>query len=113
MPSGTPARARQDRNHVSFSHPPSLVHAVPSGTASASALNDGLICFRYPRRSSLAELTVLYEGTTLAVVYNDVETDTVPVTNLPITVSLGFMAMLLRVVSPAASGVLNSGHFGR
>ena len=37
MPSGTPARARQDRNHVSFAHPPSLVHAVSSGTASASA----------------------------------------------------------------------------
>ena len=113
VPSGTPARARQDRNHVSFAHPPSLVPTVPSGTASASALNDCPFCFRYPRRSSLAELTVLYEGTILAVVYNGVETGTVPVTNLPTAVSLGFLAMLQRGVHAAASGVLHSGHFAR
>ena len=36
------ARARQCRNLFSFAHPPSLFYAVPSGTASASSLNDGL-----------------------------------------------------------------------
>ena len=41
VPSGTPRPVRQCRNLFSFAHPPSLFHAVPSGTASASALNDG------------------------------------------------------------------------
>ena len=65
------ARARQCRNLFSFAHPPSLFHAVPSGTASASALKRRSSGFRYPRRSGLAELIVLYEGTILAMVYDD------------------------------------------
>ena len=51
MPSGTPrsgARARQFRNLFSLAHPPSLFHARASGTASASALNDGLLRFQVP-----------------------------------------------------------------
>ena len=50
---------------ISLAHPPPLLHAVPSGIASSSPLTT-VIRFRYPRRSDLAELFVLCEGTILA-----------------------------------------------
>ena len=75
------ARARQDRNQFSLGHPPSL--------RSSSC--------RYPRRSSLAVLTVLYEVTILA---DDVEAGKVPVTKLPSAVSLAFLACVVAWCSP-------------
>ena len=87
-------------------HPPLFTHAKRHCKCECTQRRSFLLQVSPP-------LTVLYEGTILPVVYNDVETGTVPVTNLPLQSSLGFLAMLLRGVRPAASGVLHSGHFAR
>ena len=73
MPSGTPRSVRERaRTEINFVGPPTLPFSCSAGgTASAGAFNDGL---KDPRRSGLAELIVLYEGTILAVVYDDAET---------------------------------------
>ena len=106
-PSGLPCRAAlpgqsasAPRQRSIFFRPPTLpFHGVPNGTASASALNDGL-SLQVSRRPVLAELIVLYKGTILAVGYDDVEAGKVLVTNLPSAVSLAFLACVAAWCSP-------------
>ena len=66
MPSGTPRSVREcARTEINFLSPPSPPPFFMQCTQRRS------LGFRYPRRTCLAELIVLYEGTILAVVYDD------------------------------------------
>ena len=73
MPSGTPRSWRERANaeiyFLSPTHPPFSMQC--QATLQVRVHFTTVFLFRYPRRSGLAELTVLCEGTILAVVYDD------------------------------------------
>ena len=55
---------------ISLAHPPSLINAVQPALQVRARLTT-VFSFRYPRGSGLATLVVLYEGSILAVVYDE------------------------------------------